>query len=887
VPLDELELERDPDAARALAVLTESRLLTVDEGTVEVAHEALLSEWPRLRTWLAEDAEGRRLHHHLIGASRDWRDSDRDPSELYRGARLAAALDWAEEHDPELNELEREFLDESRAASEREAERQRRANRRLRASLAGVGVLLAAAAVAGLIAISERQGARDAATVADAGRLGAEALNEDRIDQALRLASAGAALDDSVATRSNLISTLLRSPAMIGVLYGDGDRLGPLALSPDGTMLVVGDSNGTVIAFDPATRERLGEYQIPGDVADVVSLSFSPAGDALAVGALSRTPGRTPRLHILDRDLSLRTSVPLGRHPTAPGDFFPGTVFTADGRRVVVTYAAFERAPLYLGRFDARDGSPVGRPVQIGHEPGSYALPVPGGRVVFGGEDATYLIDGETLRVVRRYPVAGAEIRGNALAPDGRTLSLGDDRGIVRLLDLVSGRVRRMRGQHGAAVVTAAFSPDGRTLATVSEDGSVIVRNPRTGKVVETLEGHRRPVWGAVFSRDGRTLYTASDDLSLVIWDVAGDRRLGRPFDTGIQAIDIDKFPPAFSVSPDGRTVAAARFDGRVDLIDAETLRSIGGFTAFEDTPATAIEYSPNGDRLAVAGGRGLIGIWDAHSGEREGPLLDAPRHGPCADPGSLFAFIPACFEATVQDALAFGSGNLLASANINGKVRIWDLDDHRQIGPAIRLPHFVVGLDFSPDGSQLAIPFGLHGGGPDGVEVVDVQSRERVARLPAVSEVRVVRYSPDGRLLATGLVDGTTQFWGTDSWRQVAAPLTIGEGDVLRIEFSPDGRTLASSVSEGFVGLWDVESQAQIASFPFPGPRDRWMTPRFTPDGRRLFIMDDNREAIRWDLDPAAWMRQACAVTGGGLTPEQWEEIVPEQDYVSACPSG
>ena len=134
-----------------------ARLLTVDEGTVEVAHEALLREWPRLRGWLEADAEGRRLHQHLIAAAREWRDSERDPAELYRGARLAAALDWAAEHDPELNELERAFLDESRAASEREAERQRRAVRRLRTLLAGVGVLLAAAVVAGVIALSERR----------------------------------------------------------------------------------------------------------------------------------------------------------------------------------------------------------------------------------------------------------------------------------------------------------------------------------------------------------------------------------------------------------------------------------------------------------------------------------------------------------------------------------------------------------------------------------------------------------------------------------------------------------------------------------------------------------------------------------------------------------
>ena len=215
VALSELETERDEDATAALAVLTESRLVTVDEETVELAHEALLREWPRLRAWLAEDLDGRRVQQHLINAAAEWERSGRDTAELYRGARLAAALDWAESHDPELNELERAFLGESRAASEREAERQRRANRRLRTLLAGAGVLLAAAVIGGVIAVSQRQEARSAARAEAAQRLAAQALTEDRPDQALRLAAAGVALDDSVATRSNLLSTLQRSPAML------------------------------------------------------------------------------------------------------------------------------------------------------------------------------------------------------------------------------------------------------------------------------------------------------------------------------------------------------------------------------------------------------------------------------------------------------------------------------------------------------------------------------------------------------------------------------------------------------------------------------------------------------------------------------------------------
>ena len=110
VPLDELDLERDPDAATVLDRLTRDRLLTTAESTVEVAHEALLREWPRLQEWLDEDKQGRQLRDHLSQASRQWRSGGEEASDLYRGARLSAVLEWAREHGPDLNELEHEFL---------------------------------------------------------------------------------------------------------------------------------------------------------------------------------------------------------------------------------------------------------------------------------------------------------------------------------------------------------------------------------------------------------------------------------------------------------------------------------------------------------------------------------------------------------------------------------------------------------------------------------------------------------------------------------------------------------------------------------------------------------------------------------------------------------
>ena len=81
-----------------------ARLLSFDhdpqtrEPTVELAHESLIATWPRLRAWLDEDRDGLRLHRDVTGESGAWVASGRDEGELYRGARLEAAEQWAAAH---------------------------------------------------------------------------------------------------------------------------------------------------------------------------------------------------------------------------------------------------------------------------------------------------------------------------------------------------------------------------------------------------------------------------------------------------------------------------------------------------------------------------------------------------------------------------------------------------------------------------------------------------------------------------------------------------------------------------------------------------------------------------------------------------------------------
>ena len=401
----------------------------------------------------------------------------------------------------------------------------------------------------------------------------------------------------------------------------------------------------------------------------------------------------------------------------------------------------------------------------------------PDGRLLVPADRGVKALDAETLRVIRRYPVRGAAA---AVSPDGRTLAIEPPGGGLGLLDLASGRVRTLTGP-GAGSPTA-FSPDGRTLSTAEDDGSVILWDVEHGVPTETLEGHAGFTETHAFSPDGRTLYTAGNDGRVIVWDVAGDRRLGRPFPRGLGGWEPGHdYPPAFALSPDGRALAVARLDGRVELIDAETLRRTASFEAFPGRAALAIDYSADGRRLAVAGEGGGVGVWDVESGEQVGALLRAPRGPRTANP------------RTVQ-ALAFGQGDLLAAAEVGGAVRIWDVGRRELLRPPLRLPPSVHGLAFSPDGSQLAIPFGAFSDeGPNGVEILDVGSGERVARLSPDGEVRSVAFSPDGSLLAGGKVDGGALLWATDGWRRVGRPLARQNASTLEVEFSPDGHTLAT----------------------------------------------------------------------------------------------
>ena len=186
VPLAELETDDDA-AGHVVDLLTDQRLLTISEGSVEVAHEALLREWPRLRGWIEEDREGLRIHRRVTAAAEEWRRLDRDDDALYRGSHLTEALEWRASRHPTLNPLEREFLDASDARRQRVRAARRR---RIEFAFAALAAALAAITVVAVVAIHQRREATQQRDIAVSRQLAASATGLLDTDPALGLSLA-------------------------------------------------------------------------------------------------------------------------------------------------------------------------------------------------------------------------------------------------------------------------------------------------------------------------------------------------------------------------------------------------------------------------------------------------------------------------------------------------------------------------------------------------------------------------------------------------------------------------------------------------------------------------------------------------------------------------
>ena len=866
----------DPEAAGVVVTLTNRRLLTSHDGMVEVAHEALLREWPRLRAWLEDDVQGRRLHRHLQRAAKDWDVSGREPSELYRGPRLVAALDWAGARREELSDVERAFLDESAAAAEREAAENRSRVQRLRLLVSGLAVVLIVALLAGGVALVQRSNATHQALLAESRAVAAQAVVENSLDRSLLLAREASNLDDSADTRSSLLASLVRSPQALRVLRPSGDRLQMVAASRDGKWLAAPDEYGKTFVWDAGTLELVDPSLQISDFA-TSGLAFSPDSTTLITSSGVRGPPQPGALVFWD----VGTHQPVGDR-LAGFPQFAGVIAVSDDGRTLISGGP--------GGVLLWDLAAEGRPQSLLPGPFAESVAVSGdGRlVVAGSADGSVRVwdvpNRSVLRQLDGFPGA------LALSPDGTTLAVSARSGSISLFDVAGGPPRRVLAGHTDFVRGLTFSVDGTMLASGGVDQTAIVWDVAGGARRETLRGHTSRIFGTAFSPDGRRLYTSGLDGTVIVWDLGGGGGLANRVAPPAAVAQVRSFTgnPAQALSPDGHLFAVTDDTGAVTVRRVPGGEPVGSGLTGPGAPAGRMAFSPDGSVLAVPGFDGDTVLWNVGSGQVAARLRDGHRGHVYTEGWSGGGE----WRDAVYAAAWSPDGRLVATGGRDGRVVIWDAATGAISGPPLRAsagdggaelyPGAVNNVTFSADGRWLAASVGATGHGE--VVLWSLPARMLEHRLPAdARRAFTAAFTPDGRILASGGGEGKIRFWDTETGKPLSSLLDGHGAPVQSSAFSPDGRMLATVANDGNTILWDVRARKRLGS-PLSGPSSP-MSVTFAPGGRHLFAAYGlDGQVLQWDVDPASWRERACSIAGRNLTQDEWERFLPDRPYRRTC---
>jgi DNA-binding SARP family transcriptional activator/WD40 repeat protein len=882
------ELGDDPATTRALHELVNRRLLTAGDTGVEVTHEALLTHWPRLAGWLAEDEQGRALRRHLAPAAAEWDATGRPDAELYRGARLASAVDWVGDQLAELTDVERDFLTAGRDYADRElaeeaarADRQARARRRLLAALAAAVSLLLVAAGATWLAVNRQQAASAAARQAQAHRLGALALVTPDLDRSLLLAVQAVRTRDDWETRGDLLAVLDRSPQALRQVRGISDEAGMIehvALTPDGSTLVAteGSGGGHVFAWNAATLAATGEPTVLGQRAEAISPGPDPSGVYISV-AIDYTIGSQALVYWDARDRRTLATYPL---PTGVTGSTRRVALSTDRRVIAVP----TQGPLLL-LYD-RTTAALRTSLPLPAAPGDV-WPI-------GSLFMTTLADRPTAVFVD--PVAGRiagsvslPFAGNVVAnPTGTALLVfAADR--AALVSIPDGRVLHSYTGATRTGTAAAFSPDGTLLAIGGDDQLIGVWDVESGEQRDTLRGHAAPVHGLVFSADGRTLYSASRDNSVIAWDVTGTASFAArhtwppalPAPATTQDLGLTNISsPIVSWAGDRRRVYVMAGDGSAAaLIDVSSGQSISSspLPVLATTAGIIRGLAVDFDRQAIfiSTGEGTLVRYDLRTGAATQ-----------TSPGQ-----PLLLNAAVA---VSGDGRVLAveaeSPDSAGYPHPHDVTLRDPTTLAIRRrlpppasPAWTWTAWLNGDGSLLVTTSDLD----NGVELRETRTGHRLWRADlGYPDGQAIALSPNRQTLVVGTFGGAVVLLDMATGRVLARRTLRLSAQILSADFAPDGSVVALGGNDGQVHLLTADTLQEIGQLPI-GTGAAWAFAAYTANGSALSAVDERGHIVQWDPRPQSWIHRACAIVARDLTPDEWNTYLPGLPRTRTCTAG
>ncbi len=918
-----------------LKTLADARLITLAEDTAEVAHEALIRKWDRLRLWLSEDRESLRLHRHLTQAAETWVEMNRDLGELLHGARLAQAVEWTKNHVGDLNALEREFLQASqeqarREVAEREAQRQRelqaarhltRTQRQRSLAILAVLTLVVILIGAGLLVLrsllinaafvrAERERANQA-RIGLSRQLAQQSLAqpEDRLDLALLLALEAEYTADTADAQSSLLSALQSSSRQLQTILNSDTNTTSLVFSPDGKLMASAGGDTKILLWDvtnPIAPTQFGQ-PLAENFGKVVQILFSPNSKLLASGSW---------------DGMRRESTVLLWNVSHPG--FP--VLLARPMSVnanEVTSLAF---------------SPDGKILAVGS----------GNDADHTGAIFLWDISDPATPVVLGKPFTLYEIGVSSLifSPDDKRLASGNYDGSIVLWDMTNPSAPVPLGQpltgHPYAVNHLAFSPDGRQLASGSWDGNILlwdISDPAAPVLLsKPFQGNTGHVTSLAFSHDGKMLASGSFDHPILLWDISNPEA---PFERDHLFVGSNRSVDSLAFSPDGKTLASGSCPdkvhssdcrGQIFLWDTSDLtapvlldRQLRGHNA----NVSSLAFSPDGKWLATGSYDKTVILWDVsdpaglasyslshngHSGEVSS-LAFSPD-GKTLASGSWDQTIilwnvsdpaapsrlgqPLAGHTNTVSKVAFSpDGRTLASGSSDHTIILWDVSNPAApswLGQPLSGHDWTISsLAFSPDGKILA-----SGSNNSTLFLWDVSNPAAPVRLGNlfsrfVRPVNSLAFSPDGQILAVGSIDYLNNLGSIFLWNvsYPAAPVPLGNpltghnNEVTSVAFSPDGKRLASGSNDNSVIIWDISNPVAPVQIghPFTGRAGLGISVAFSPDGRWLASDIFDKTVSLWDVSIESWKDLACRLAGRNLTQTEWRLYLPYDPYRKTCP--
>jgi len=521
---------RDSISQVVIKTLTDARLLSIDDETIQIAHEALLQQWSRLRHWIDDSRDALRVREKISVATNNWIAERHDPDLLYRGTPLLAALEWSTNNPGLLSLQEERFLKESERAKREQVEARRlrtESLRRLRRNAMMILMVLTIGAVVSSVVAYKayRNSQQNEILAANATReaetrftsaLGAAAFGHYKEDPRLSLVLAaesmamsgpsGASFDTRAAMISARQSLGQGGAFLLGSPLISSDALA-IALNPQGSLLAVASIDGALELIDTSSRQSV-QAPVVDHIGGIRDVEFSPDGGAMvSVG----TDGTLRHWQLGAKGQWTSELLATANDVIVDVDFMP------DGESVI---SANDDGALRQYFLDGRTEQPP--PITVSDF---------GFNTVGISNDGKYLLAANADKTIVGYSIETGEI----VMPTSET--------------------------HVSHMVDIAFNADGTRFITVDTSANTRLLNFPDGSLVDSEFDADEPLGILFFHPDQERLIGGDSEGRLVEWDAESGAFLS------MSASGHTQIPMDSSISSDGKLLATLGRDQVIRLV--------------------------------------------------------------------------------------------------------------------------------------------------------------------------------------------------------------------------------------------------------------------------------------------------------------------------------